>query len=60
MRTPPKVPTPMATTSASTGVTHPSGRFFFVLATSFGGVPAGSWFRGLDIVFSFLGMLRMD
>jgi hypothetical protein len=59
MRTPPKVPTPMATTSASTGVTQPS-RFFFVLATSFRGVPAGSWLRGLDIVFSFLVMLRMD
>jgi hypothetical protein len=60
MRTPPKVPTPMATTSASTGVTQPSGRFFFTPATSFRGVPAGSWLRALDIVFSFLVMLRMD
>jgi hypothetical protein len=57
MRTPPKTPTPMATTSASTGVTQP--RFFCVFATSLRGVPDGSWLRGLDIVFSFLVMLRM-
>jgi hypothetical protein len=57
---PPKMPAPMAATSARVGVTHRDGRLCTVVATSLGGVADGFWLCGVDIIYSFLVNLWVD